>query len=100
MTISFGGNGVNEVKQAKIRCEQIRSGQFSDEVVVTMASPEGRLVGIFPSSSTDSERRTVSVFVVDEKAGQFLVELPAHTFTSGSKVWFPKASVMFEGNSA
>jgi len=98
--ISFGGDGVSEVRPARVRCERMRSGQFPDEVVVTMTASRGELVGIFPSSSTDSDRRTVSVSVVDEKPGQFLVELPAYTFTSGSKVWFPKASVIFEGNSA
>ncbi len=90
-----GGNGANDrATQAKVKYEKISSGQFPDEVVVTVVASHGALTAIFPSSSVDIEARTVSVFVLEERPDSYLVDLPTYTFSSGSTALFPKASVI------
>ncbi len=90
-------NGSNEVKQGRVKYARISKGQFSEEYIVTLIANQGQLTGIFSSSDIDKDDETITVFVVAEKEDSYLVDLPAYTFTTGSKVWFPKDAVLLEG---
>lgn len=81
------------VKQARVKYDKVSPGQFSDEVVLSISSHTGVIVGIFPKAVINSSSGTVDAYVVNEQSGLFLVELPVQTFTTGSKVWFSKESV-------
>jgi hypothetical protein len=82
---------------AKIRYTHISAGQFSDEVVVQLDTPQQSIVGIFPSHFIDEKSRTVQAMLVQQSDDAYLVALPSTTFTTSSNVWFLKEKVIFEG---
>lgn len=94
----LNSNGLDKAILGWIKCVNIADGQFSEEFTVTLDATGGRLTAIFPSSSIDIGRGTIRVSVVGEKEDLFLVDLPTYTFTTGSKVWFPKGAVLLEGS--
>ena len=94
----LNSNGLDKAIQGWVKCVKIAKGQFSEEFTVTLDATGGRLTAIFPSSYIDTHKGTVRVSVVGEKEGLFLVDLPTYTFTTGSKVWFPKKAVLLEGS--
>lgn len=80
-------NGREKIRKAKVRYENKFRGQFPWEALVTFHSLGGELTAIFPLSSIDEEHKVIYAVVIDEKEDSYLVDLPAHTFTSGSKAW-------------
>ena len=96
--VKLNSNGLKKALQGRIKCIDIVDGQFPEEFTVTLDTTTGKLTAIFPSSYIDTDERTVSVFIVGEKEDLFLVDLPTYTFTTGSKVWFPKKAVALEGS--
>ncbi len=92
--VTINGNGINIAKKGRVKYVKIFKGQFSEEYVVTFNSNKGVLTAIFPSSYIDSDEGTISVFVIAAEKDSFLVDLPTYTFTTGSKVWFPKNAVL------
>jgi hypothetical protein len=89
-------NDVNKKPFANVRYTKITTGQFSDEVVVQLDTEQQSIVGIFPSHFIDKKRGTVRAVLVQESDNAYLVDLPNTTFTTSSKVWFPKGKVVFE----
>lgn len=94
----LNSNGLDKALQGWIKCVNIADGQFPEEFTVTLDTNSGQLIAIFPSSFIDVGRGTVMISVVGEKEDLFLVDLPTYTFTTGSKVWFPKEAVLLEGS--
>lgn len=91
-------NGSGLPLRGRVRFNKISKGQFSDEFVVTVHTKDGILVGVFPSASIDKQAGTINAFIVKESDDEYLVDLPTHTFTTSSKVWFPKNVVSFEAS--
>ncbi len=89
-------NGRDKIRKAKVRYENKFNGQFPWEALITIRSTEGELTAIFPLSSIDEERKVIYAIVIDEKEDSYLVDLPAPTFTSGSKAWFSRSLVTME----
>ena len=91
-------NGRDKIRRAKVKYENKFSGQFPWEALITIHSRGGELTAIFPLSSIDEEEKVIYAVVIDEneKEDSYLVDLPAHTFTSGSKAWFPRSLVTLE----
>ena len=94
----INNNGFEKALQGRVKCASISKGQFSEEYVVTLNTKRGVLTAIFPSPYIDVGDGTVSVFVVAEEGDLFLVDLPTHTFTTGSKVWLSKNAVSLKGS--
>ena len=92
--VTINGNGLSETKQGWVKYANITKGQFLEEYIVTFNANKGKLTAIFPSSYIDVDAGAVSVFIIAEEKNSFLVDLPTHTFTTGSKVWFPKNAVL------
>ena len=90
----LNSNGFDKARKARIKCETISDGQFSEEVLVTVNAISGPVTGIFPLSSVDKTQGTVTVFIIGEQGDRYLVDLPTYTFTTGSKAWFPKEAVL------
>lgn len=95
MTI-INSNGSDKIRKARVKYEKKFNGQFPWEALITIHSLGGELTAIFPLSSIDEERKAVYAIVIDEKEDSYLVDLPTHTFTSGSKAWFPRSLVTVE----
>ena len=91
-------NGLDKALQGRVKCVKISAGQFSEERIVTFNAKKGLLTAIFPSSYVDMGEKTIRVFVIAQEQDEFLVELSTPTFTTGSKVWFPKDAVLLEGS--
>lgn len=89
-------NGRDKIRKAKVKYENKFSGQFSWEALITFRSMGGELTAIFPLSSIDEDRKVISAVIIDEKDDSYLVDLPAPTFTTGSKAWFPRSLVTVE----
>ena len=89
-------NGLDKIRKAKVKYEKKFNGQFPWEALITIHSLGGELTAIFPLSSIDEEHEVVYAVVIDEKEDSYLVDLPNHTFTSGSKAWFPRSLVSME----
>ena len=92
--VTINGNGLSETKQGRVKYANISKGQFSEEYIVTFNAIKGMLTAIFSSSYVDADSGTISVSIIAEEKDSFLVDLPTHTFTTGSKVWFPKNVVL------
>ena len=88
------GNREKERQIADIRYSKINNGQFSDEVVVTLVSSIGNINMILPSSFLNKAKKTIKAIIIDQEADEYLVGLPNETFTTGSRVWFPKSAVL------
>jgi len=91
-------NGRDKIRKAKVKYEKKFSGQFTWEALITFNSMGGELTAIFPLSSIDEERKVISAIIIDEneKDDSYLIDLPAPTFTSGSKAWFSRSLVTVE----
>lgn len=94
--VIINNNGLDKIRKAKVKYEKKFSGQFPWEALVTIHSLGGELTAIFPLSSIDEERKVIYAVVIDEKEDSYLVDLPTHTFTSGSKAWFSRSLVTVE----
>jgi hypothetical protein len=94
-----GNNHSNKAVRGKVKYNSLSRGQFSEELIVTLlTSNKGLITAIFSESFIDKKNKSVDAFIIDEKGDSFLVELPNYSFTSGSKVWFPKKNVALEGS--
>ncbi len=91
------GDKEGELQPVDIRYSQIKNGQFSDEVVVTLVSSIGNINMILPCSFLDKAKKTVKAIIIDQEEDKYLIGLPNETFTTGSKVWFPKSAVLVQG---
>lgn len=94
--VTINGNGLSEAKKGHVKYAKIIKGQFSEEYIVTFNANKGMLTAICSSSYIDSVAGTINVAVIAEEKDSFLVDLPTYTFTTGSKVWFPKEAVSIE----
>ena len=92
----INNNGLEKIRKAKVKYEEKFNGQFPWEALITIHSLGGKLTAIFPLSSIDEEHKVVYAIVIDEKEDSYLVDLPTHTFTSGSKAWFSRSLVSME----
>ena len=89
---------VFKAKQGWVKYVKISKGQFPEEYIVTFQTTKGVITAILSASYIDADDETVSASVIAEEKDSFLVDLPTYTFTTGSKVWFPKNAVIFEGS--
>ena len=80
-----------------IKYNNICEGQFPGEVIITFSTSKDELTAIFPSSSIDESQQSFIAVVIGEKGDLYLVDLPNHTFKTGSRAWFPKESVALAG---
>jgi len=94
--VIINNNGLKKIRKAKVKYEKKFNGQFPWEALITIHSLGGELTAIFPLSSIDEERKVVYAIVIDEREDSYLVDLPTHTFTSGSKAWFSRSLVTVE----
>lgn len=92
----INNNSLEKIRKAKVKYEGKFSGQFPGEVLITFNSLEGELTAIFPLSSIDEEHHVIYAVVIDEREDSYLIDLPTHTFTSGSKAWVPRSLVTVE----
>lgn len=90
-------NGYGEAQQAEVSTVRTIVGKFPDEVIVVMESDEEQLTAVFPSSSVNSTTGKVNARVLGERKNSYLVQLPAYTFTTGSRAWIPKKFVTVGG---
>jgi hypothetical protein len=92
-------NGTKErkVQLADIKYSAIDTGQFADEYVVTLVSSNGELTMLLHSSFLNRSKKTIKAIVIEKKADKYLIGLPNETFTTGSRAWFPKSSVLVSG---
>lgn len=88
------GNKEKELQPVNIKYSQIKNGQFSDEVVVTLVSSIGDINMILPCSFLDKSKRTIRAIIIGQEEDKYLIGLPNETFTTGSRVWFPKSTVL------
>jgi len=88
------GNKREEPKPAQVKYSKIAGGQFNDEVVVTLVSSTGDVNMILPCSFLDRSKQTVKAIILDQEDNDYLIGLPNETFTTGSRVWFPKSAVL------
>ena len=95
----INGHGWMSAKKAMVKYESILDGQFPEEFIVTIHAHQGQLTAIFPSSAINKDSEAIIVAVIDEEEDRYLVDLPTYTFTTGSKVWFAKDSVILAGSS-
>ena len=87
------GNREREPQLVDIKYSKIANGQFTDEVVVTLVSSFGDINMCLPSSFLDQSKQTIKAIVIAQEADKYLIGLPNETFTTGSRVWFPKSAV-------
>lgn len=88
------GNKEKGHQLVDIRYSEIKNGQFSDEAIVTLVSSAGSISMLIHCSFLDKSKQTIKASIIDQKADRYLVGLPNETFTTGSKVWFPKSVVV------
>ena len=95
MEKSNGNSGrVFYAQDAKVTYTQIHAGQLPNEFVVTLKTSKGLVSTILQSNCIDQQNKTINVVVISQDNDQYLVDLSADTFISGSKAWFPKDSVL------
>lgn len=87
------GNKKGEPKPVEIRCSKVAEGQFNDEVVVTLVSSAGDINMILPRAFLDQSKCAIRAIILDQSQDDYLIGLPNETFTTGSRVWFPKSAV-------
>lgn len=92
--VKSNGNNEGELQPVDIKYSKINNGQFSDEVVVTLISSIGDINMILPCSFLDKSRKTIKAIIIDQEEDKYLIGLPNETFTTGSKVWFPKSAIL------
>jgi hypothetical protein len=88
------GNKEKARQLVDIRYSDIKKGQFSDEAIVTLLSSAGSISMLIHCSFLDKSRQTIKASIIEQEADRYLVGLPNETFTTGSKVWFPKSVVV------
>ena len=88
------GNREKELQPVYIKYSKIINGQFTDEVVVTLASSIGDINMVLHCSFLDKSKKTIKAIIIDQEADKYLIALPNETFTTGSRVWFPKSAVL------
>ena len=88
------GNREKEPLQVDVRYSKIVKGQFDDEVVVTLASSLGDINMLLHRSFLDESSKIIKAIIIDQKTDEYLIGLPNETFTTGSRVWFPKSAVL------
>lgn len=88
------GNKEKKLQLVGVKYSQIKNGQFTDEVVVTLASSTGAINMLLHRSFLDRSKQTIIATIIDQEADKYLIGLPNETFTTGSKVWFPKSVVL------
>ena len=88
------GNREKELQPVDIKYSKIVTGQFADEVVVTLASSIGDINMVLHCSFLDQSKKTIKAIIIDQEADKYLIGLPNETFTTGSRVWFPKSAVL------
>ena len=88
------GNREKELQPVDIKYSNIKNGQFSDEVVVTLVSSIGNINMLLSCSFLDKSKKTIKAIIIDQEEDKYLIGLPNETFTTGSKVWFPKSAVL------
>lgn len=88
------GNKEKELQLVDIKYSTIKNGQFTDEAVVTLASSTGTINMLIPCSFLDKSKETIKAIIIDQEADKYLIGLPNETFTTGSRVWFPKSAVL------
>jgi hypothetical protein len=93
--VTINGNNIKKAKQGWVIYKKISKGQFPEEYIVTFKTRKGEITAIFSSSYINNDKKAVSASVIAEEKDSFLVDLPTYTFTTGSKVWFPKKDVVF-----
>ena len=92
----MGKNNVGRrenAKPIKVKIKKVIPTTFPDEVIVTLEISGEQLTAIFPSSTVNTNAKTVDATVIERKGDLYLIELPTSTFTTGSKAWVPKALV-------
>jgi hypothetical protein len=88
------GSKEKELQPVDIKYSEIANGQFADEVVVTLVSSIGNINMILPRSFLNKSKKTVKAIIIDQKKDEYLIGLPNETFTTGSRVWFPKSAIL------
>jgi len=88
------GNRQKELKPVGVKYSKIENGQFTDEVVVTLASSTGVINMLLHRSFLDESKQAVIATIIDQEADKYLIGLPNETFTTGSRAWFPKSVVL------
>jgi len=88
------GNREKELQPVDIKYSKIVNGQFTDEVVVTLASSIGDINMVLHCSLLDQSKKTIKAIIIDQEADKYLIGLPNETFTTGPRVWFPKSAVL------
>lgn len=79
--------------EAEVLYTQIHNGQLPNEYIVTLEASNGPVNTILQSDFIDQLNQTISGVVISQDDERYLVDLPTYTFTTGSKVWFPRSSV-------
>ncbi len=90
----INGNGNRKPQLVNVKYSSIANGQFNDEVVVTLNASIGNINMILPCSFLDKSNETIKAIIISQEEDKYLVGLPNDTFTTGSKVWFPKSAVV------
>ena len=88
------GSKEKELQSVYIKYSEIKNGQFADEVVVTLVSGIGNINMLLPCSFLDKSKKAIKAIIIDQEEDKYLIGLPNETFTTGSKVWFPKSAVL------
>jgi len=83
-----------KAKEAKIRYENITTGQLPEEYVVTFKTAKGITRAILQSYYINQTNKTINVVIVGQDNDRYLVDLPAYIFNAGSKAWFLKEEVL------
>ena len=92
--LNGNNGGVFFAYEAKVPYTQIHAGQLPNEFIVTLKASKGFVNTILQSDFIDQSNQTISAVVISQHDDRYLVDLPTYTFTTGSKVWFPKGSVL------
>ena len=93
---TINGNGSTKTAKARVKYKDKYDGQFPGEALITLNTLEGTITAIFSLSLINENNRTIEAVVIDERGDSYLVDLPTYTFTTGSRVWFPKKFVTME----
>lgn len=87
---------IDSPRKAKVVASSVAPGQFPDEYFVQLKTMNGIVGAYFPSTSVDEPNQYIHVIIIGKDGNQYLVNLPACTFSTGSKAWFPKELVIEE----
>ena len=85
-----------KAKQVKVKYQSISDGQLPDECVVTLNTTKGLIVTLLQSNYVDRSNETIPAIIVAQDNDQYLLDLPAATFSTGSKAWFGRESILVE----